>query len=117
MHKFYFLLITTSLVISSNSTMSKKIISIDFEVFGRVQGVFFRKYTRNSAKEFGVRGWCRNTDRSTVEGQVQGREESVQQMQNWLSNEGSPQSLVSDAKFSNRKELDSFTFHDFEIHR
>ena len=32
-----------------------------FEVFGKVQGVFFRKYTKQQAQALGVTGWCRNT--------------------------------------------------------
>ena len=35
--------------------------AVDFEVFGKVQGVFFRKYTQRQAVELGVRGWIMNT--------------------------------------------------------
>jgi len=34
---------------------------------GRVQGVFFRDYTRRLAKELGIIGWVRNTDDGKVE--------------------------------------------------
>ena len=33
------------------------LVGVEFEVFGQVQGVFFRKYTESAAKKIGVRGW------------------------------------------------------------
>lgn len=42
-----------------------------FECFGKVQGVFFRKYTQKEATSLGVVGWIRNTSRDTVEGLFQ----------------------------------------------
>ena len=32
------------------------LIHLDFEVFGKVQGVFFRKYTQKKGNELGLRG-------------------------------------------------------------
>uniref|UniRef100_A0A0E9T514 acylphosphatase n=1 Tax=Anguilla anguilla TaxID=7936 RepID=A0A0E9T514_ANGAN len=40
--------------------------------FGRVQGVFFRKYTQAEGKKLGLVGWVRNTEAGTVQGQLQG---------------------------------------------
>ncbi|XP_045045375.1 acylphosphatase-2 isoform X1 [Desmodus rotundus] len=51
--------------------------SVDYEVFGRVQGVCFRMYTEGEAKKIGVVGWVKNTSQGTVTGQVQGPEEKV----------------------------------------
>nr|XP_035967281.1 acylphosphatase-2 isoform X5 [Halichoerus grypus] len=51
--------------------------SVDYEVFGRVQGVCFRMYTEDEAKKIGVVGWVKNTSKGTVTGQVQGPEEKV----------------------------------------
>ncbi|XP_034857450.1 acylphosphatase-2 isoform X3 [Mirounga leonina] len=51
--------------------------SVDYEVFGRVQGVCFRMYTEGEAKKIGVVGWVKNTSKGTVTGQVQGPEEKV----------------------------------------
>ena len=31
------------------------------QVFGRVQGVFFRKFTQQQATSLGLRGWVKNT--------------------------------------------------------
>ncbi|XP_019825702.2 acylphosphatase-2 isoform X1 [Bos indicus] len=51
--------------------------SVDYEVFGRVQGVCFRMYTEDEARKIGVVGWVKNTSKGTVTGQVQGPEEKV----------------------------------------
>ncbi|XP_043843556.1 acylphosphatase-2 isoform X2 [Dromiciops gliroides] len=64
---------------SAAATMStaKTLKSVDYEVFGRVQGVCFRMYTEGEAKKMGVVGWVKNTSQGTVKGQVQGPEDKV----------------------------------------
>ncbi|MFL6779170.1 MAG: acylphosphatase [Sphingomicrobium sp.] len=49
-------------------------------VFGRVQGVFFRQWTVNQARAFGVSGWVRNCPDGTVEAYVAGDQEAVAKM-------------------------------------
>ncbi|XP_074143037.1 acylphosphatase-2 isoform X2 [Sminthopsis crassicaudata] len=56
---------------------AKPLKSVDYEVFGRVQGVCFRMYTEGEAKKVGVVGWVKNTSQGTVKGQVQGPEDKV----------------------------------------
>ncbi|XP_061845336.1 acylphosphatase-2 isoform X2 [Colius striatus] len=51
--------------------------SVDYEVFGRVQGVCFRMYTEEEARKLGLVGWVKNTSQGTVTGQVQGPEDKV----------------------------------------
>ncbi|XP_039200268.1 acylphosphatase-2 isoform X2 [Crotalus tigris] len=60
--------------------MSRILKSVDYEVFGRVQGVCFRMYTEDKARKAGVVGWVKNTRQGTVTGQVQGPEEKVNEM-------------------------------------
>lgn len=55
-------------------------IRCNFEVFGRVQGVFFRKYTMMKANELGIFGWCKNTNNNTVIGELEGIEENILKM-------------------------------------
>ncbi|XP_062934533.1 acylphosphatase-2 isoform X4 [Cynocephalus volans] len=56
---------------------AKPLKSVDYEVFGKVQGVCFRMYTEDEARKIGVVGWVKNTSKGTVMGQVQGPEEKV----------------------------------------
>ena len=46
-------------------------------VAGRVQGVFFRAWTKGQADALGVSGWVRNCDDGSVEAHVQGDEAAV----------------------------------------
>jgi acylphosphatase len=50
------------------------------QVNGRVQGVFFRAWTREQARELGIVGWVRNCPDGTVEAHVEGAEAGVNQM-------------------------------------
>jgi len=55
--------------------------SCDFEVEGRVQGVFFRACTEKKAKELGLVGWVMNTPQGTVKGVCQSKDKnSLDQM-------------------------------------
>ncbi|XP_074023065.1 acylphosphatase-2 [Numenius arquata] len=87
--------------------------SVDYEVFGRVQGVCFRMYTEEEAKKLGVVGWVKNTSQGTVTGQVQGPEDKVNAMKSWLSKVGSPSSRIDRTSFSNEKEISKLDFSGF----
>ena len=62
-----------SMASSVGSGAAQKVMSVHFEVYGKVQGVFFRKYTQARAEELNLRGWIRNTSRRTVEGDIEGQ--------------------------------------------
>ncbi|XP_046977591.1 acylphosphatase-2-like [Vanessa cardui] len=101
----------------STATATMALRNIDFEVFGRVQGVFFRKYTKQQADKLQLKGWCRNTSRGTVEGQMQGPSDKLEEMRNWLKNTGSPSSQIDKAEFKNDKDITEYTFSNFDIRR
>ena len=87
--------------------------SIEFEVFGKVQKVFFRKFTKIQAEKLGVTGWCENTDAGTVRGIIEsGNLKSLDEMKKWLSSVGSPKSKIERCVF--KKATDS-KFSSFEI--
>jgi acylphosphatase len=52
-----------------------------FIVRGRVQGVYFRAWTRGMAQELGVRGWVRNRPDGTVEAHGAGGAETMREFQ------------------------------------
>jgi len=52
-------------------------------VSGRVQGVFFRHYTKKKAQELGVFGWVRNLEDDRVEAVFEGEKEKVEEMIAW----------------------------------
>uniref|UniRef100_A0A4W2I440 Acylphosphatase n=2 Tax=Bos indicus x Bos taurus TaxID=30522 RepID=A0A4W2I440_BOBOX len=89
--------------------------SVDYEVFGRVQGVCFRMYTEDEARKIGVVGWVKNTSKGTVTGQVQGPEEKVNSMKSWLSKVGSPSSRIDRTNFSNEKTICKLEYSSFNI--
>jgi acylphosphatase len=49
-------------------------------VTGRVQGVFFRAWTRDQARSLGLGGWVRNCANGSVEAHVEGDETAVRQL-------------------------------------
>lgn len=53
-------------------------------VSGRVQGVFFRQSTRREARQHNLHGWIRNLKDGRVEVFLQGEEESVNALIDWL---------------------------------
>lgn len=58
-------------------------------ISGRVQGVFFRAYTRDAAIREGVQGWVRNMPDGRVEAVFEGNADQVDRMVAWC-HEGSP---------------------------
>ncbi|WP_457575703.1 acylphosphatase [Desulfomarina sp.] len=70
--------------------ITKKVI-----VKGKVQGVFFRDYTKRQATSLGLTGWVRNLADGSVEALLFGEEELIKSMLNWF-HEGSPHSRVDE---------------------
>jgi len=52
-------------------------------ISGRVQGVNFRAYMRDRAREAGVEGWVRNLSDGRVEAVFEGTRTSVQKLVSW----------------------------------
>lgn len=94
-----------------------EMISSDFEVFGKVQGVWFRKYTMQEAIRLGVVGYCQNTSQGTVKGRVQGPQPSMHIMKEWLQTTGSPLSRIDRCIFSHESTIPSLEYSTFDILR
>ena len=63
-------------------------------ISGRVQGVFYRDWTKRAAEQFGVKGWVRNFSDGQVEAFLEGEEGAVTALVNAFS-EGSEFSQVT----------------------
>nr|XP_040055362.1 acylphosphatase-1 [Gasterosteus aculeatus aculeatus] len=104
-----------SCILTAYIMSNEDLISVEYEIFGRVQGVFFRKYTQAEGRKLGLVGWVQNTGAGTVQGQLQGPRSQVKEMQEWLKSSGSPKSRITKAEFKNEKAVDSLEHSSFNI--
>ena len=79
---------------------------------GRVQGVFFRHYTQETALRLGLKGWVRNRRDGTVEAVFEGDREDVHKMIKWC-HKGPPSARV--AKVNVTWEVYTGEFDDFSV--
>lgn len=56
---------------------------IKIKVFGDVQGVFFRYFAKEKARQFGLTGWVKNLEDGTVEMEAEGEEEKLKKFIDW----------------------------------
>lgn len=90
----------------------ERIVQRGYRVSGRVQGVFFRAWTRDTAREMGLAGTVKNLLDGSVEAHFRGPEAAVEKMAERLW-EGSPASHVEDVEsVESGQELES---NDFRI--
>ncbi|KAJ1519724.1 hypothetical protein ONE63_004982 [Megalurothrips usitatus] len=94
---------------------SSAIVSVEFEVFGQVQGVYFTKYCRDKSLELGLSGWVKNSKRGTILGKMQGEKRYVEQMIQWLSKVGSPGCRIDRCDLINLEYLRRQEFRGFTI--
>lgn len=80
---------------------------VDIKVFGKVQGVFFRKSAKIKADELGVVGWVKNCDDGLVEVMVQGEKKQVDQFIKWCK-KGPPFANVERVEVEWRKKTEPF---------
>jgi acylphosphatase len=90
--------------------MAQKRVHIIVE--GRVQGVFFRAYTKEEADRLGLVGWVRNRHDGSVEALVEGETVAVDRMVDWL-HEGSPMANVVRVQVIEEETVDEY--RDFSI--
>ncbi len=60
-------------------------IQIKVVINGRVQGVFYRAETKNTADQFGIKGYVKNLPNGSVEAIFEGDRPSVTQMVEWCN--------------------------------
>jgi len=81
-------------------------------ISGEVQGVFFRAYTRDKARELELTGWVRNLYDGRVEAVFEGEKEKVEEMLRWC-HEGSPYARVSDVEV--HREAATGGYNSFDV--
>ncbi|XP_018902869.1 acylphosphatase-2 [Bemisia tabaci] len=91
------------------------LVSVEFEVFGHVQGVYFTKYARDRCLELGLAGWIKNSKRGTIVGKMQGEKSKVEEMVSWLSKTGSPGSQIERCDLMNFEYIARQEFRGFSI--
>lgn len=83
-------------------------------VDGRVQGVFFRAFTRDAALRLGLVGYVRNMPDGRVEAVARGGDEALERFRDFL-HQGSPYARVS--KVTCQPLETEEPFEDFVIRR
>jgi len=68
-------------------------VAVRVRAYGRVQGVFFRAFTRDQALEAGIKGTVQNLPDGTVEALLQGPADLVERVKEAMR-EGPPASKV-----------------------
>jgi acylphosphatase len=79
-------------------------------VTGRVQGVWFRAWTRDQARARGVSGWVRNRPDGSVEAVISGPSEAVEALIAALY-EGPPRADVEDVHVTETEPPSESGFH------
>ena len=127
-------LFTTSLLFVENNAVPSDTIETDdffcsldgsslmfrtctFEIFGRVQGVYFRKHTVDEARRLQLVGTVRNTRQGSVHGVMQGSPTNIEVMKVWLRETGSPMSRIERAVFTDERDIPKLDYTSFEILR
>lgn len=91
----------------------KEIKHFTITVTGRVQGVFYRRYTMEKAQTLGLKGFVRNEKDGSVVIKAEGSPSALQALADWCR-DGSPESNVEDVKVSTGP-IEGFS--DFRIDR
>ena len=86
--------------------------AVHMNIFGRVQGVWFRASTQETAARLGLTGWVKNTIDGAVEVYAQGEDDAVDRLLSWCY-QGPPGAHVDRIDFNEIKADDSL--HGFSI--
>jgi acylphosphatase len=84
---------------------------LNIKVSGRVQGVFFRACTRDTAEALGVRGFVRNEPDGSVYIEAEAQEDTLEKFVQWCWL-GSPGSKVAGVAV---REGEVVHFNDFRV--
>lgn len=86
--------------------------SLVIDVFGLVQGVFFRAGVRREAGKLGVSGWAANMPDGSVRIEAEGNEDALEKLVEWCR-QGPPKARVDKVEYKMKD--DHRNFSGFEI--
>ncbi|MDD1737399.1 MAG: acylphosphatase [Methanothrix sp.] len=86
-------------------------IAVHVRVSGRVEGVYYRAFTRDKAVALGVKGWVRNVPGGGVEAVLEGDRKTVGELLKAMKT-GPTGAIVLGMELS---ELEARGYEDFEI--
>ena len=86
-------------------------ICVHVRVSGMVQGVFYRAFARDKAKELGINGWVRNIPGGGVEAVLEGERQKIGELLAMMK-KGPASSMVSGIELS---EIKCKGYEDFKI--
>ena len=86
-----------------------------FRITGKVQHVYFRKFTQQRAVELGIFGEVKNEEDGSVTGVAEGRIEKINELKYWLQFKGSPKSKIDTADFQDEQPCEHRKYSRFEI--
>jgi acylphosphatase len=66
----------------TTSTMTQLMLQVHVVISGKVQGVYYRKWTVENATKLSLNGWVRNCKDGTVEAMFSGKPNAVDHMVN-----------------------------------
>jgi len=82
------------------------------QVYGKVQGVFYRKSTKETADKIGLKGWVRNKADGSVEIFAEGSTSQIEELKAW-SKKGPAQAEVQEV-ISEGKEAQFYKSFEIE---
>lgn len=87
--------------------------TIRAKITGTVQGVFFRKFIKEQADNFGLKGHVRNLETGEIEVIAEGKDQDVNELMK-ICKKGPPHSVIKGVIL---QELNNIGFDDFKILR
>ena len=87
---------------------------VRLEIYGKVQGVFFRASTREKAREHGITGWVKNRRDGSVEAVCEGPDDAIDELIEW-AHQGPTRARVDRVESVDEEPTGEFT--DFKVRR
>lgn len=87
-------------------------VQYDIEIKGRVQGVGFRQFALNKARQLDIKGWVMNAQNGDVRVMAKGKEDDVKTFIDYLKSGPSMARVENFSKYQ-MQEIDDFS--DFRV--